>query len=70
VGCPRGRAPGDVVLVALVPLTWGLAGVAFGVGLPFGGPVLMAVSLGLLLVGLIGLAIGVRLVQNTLRDEP
>jgi hypothetical protein len=69
---PRGQAlvvGAVLILVALVPLTWGLTGVVFGVGLPFSGPVLMAVRVGLLLMGLVGLAIGVRLVQDSLPDE-
>jgi hypothetical protein len=58
-----------LILVALVPLAWALTGGAAGVAFPFGGPALAAVRLGLLLMAVVGLALGVKLVQDTLEDE-
>ena len=58
-----------LILVAMVPLAGALTGGLFGVDLPFGGLTLVAVRLGLLLVGVVGLALGAKLVQDSLEDE-
>jgi hypothetical protein len=57
-----------LLLGALVPLAWALTGSVFGVGLPFGGLALAAVRLGLLVTSVIGLALGVKLVQDSVDD--
>jgi hypothetical protein len=58
-----------LVLVAVVPLAWVLTGGAAGDGAPLGGPALGAVRLGLFVMGAVGLALGVALLQAGMRDE-
>ena len=69
---PRGQAlvlGGVLTLVAVVPLAWALTGTVFGVAFPFGDLTLVAVRFGLLVMGVVGLALGVKLVQDSLEDE-